>query len=407
MRIAYVLKKFPRLSETFILNEILELERQGVEVTVFSLHKPDDGLFHGSLAQLARPVVYLPVRKGADVARRLTSSLGFLAERREELWSAFEELLRFERPNVWQVIAWGLEVAARARELGIDHMHAHFATVASHVARFAHAAGGTPFSFTCHAKDIYRSTVDRDLFRWLAEGAKSVVTVCDANRRFIDRELLAGNSSADVRVIYNGVDTASFSPEARNESERPLILGIGRLVEKKGFEDLIAATALLEERGVDFECMIVGTGDEREALEAQLAANGTSRTKLLGSRTQEDVRALLGRSAVLAAPCVTGADGNRDALPTVLLEAIASGVPCISTRVSGIPEILDEGAAGLLVDEHDPEGLAAALEQTLADSDLRAKLARAGRSRAEELFDLRRNVAKLSGVFANGTGPKE
>ena len=401
MKVGYVLKKFPRLSETFILNEVLELQRQGVEVTIFSLHRPDDGLFHARLAELRTPVVYLPVRNSQATFAHLRRSLPFLRQSHAALWSQFERLLSEAREDWQSILGFGLEVALLARERGITHLHAHFATVAACVARAASALGGVPFSFTCHAKDIYREGVAPERFTALCDPARFVVTVCDANRQFI-LERLATGSRTPVRTLYNGVDLEQFHPRRRQPDAVPLLLGIGRLVAKKGFDLLIRAAAGLRAQGLDLRCAIVGDGEERPRLAALIQELGQDGIELLGARSQDEVRELMGRAAVFALPCVIGEDGNRDALPTVLLEALAAGTPAVSMPVGGVAEILAEGRCGGLVPVGDTAALQAAIGELLRHPARGAQLARLGREHAEARFDLRRNVATLRGWFAAG-----
>jgi glycosyltransferase involved in cell wall biosynthesis len=401
MRIGYILKKFPRISETFILNEILELSRQGCEVTVFSLHKPDDGLFHRKLADLGQPVVYLPTRKTSAALAHLQDNLPVLKERRDAFCDQLEGLLEERRPDVWSIMRWGMDIALEAQRRGIEHFHAHFATIATYVARTASAIAEIPYSFTCHAKDIYREGVSPERFQRLAKPAAFVITVCQANR---DHILTSLAPDAAVRVLYNGIDLSVFHPDHRETTTSPIVLGVGRLVEKKGFCFLIEAVADLHRAGADFDCVIVGEGDQRQALEEQIALSGSDRIRLAGLQTQDETRAYMARSTLLALPCIVGADGNRDALPTVLLEAMASGVPVISTPVAGVAEIVDDGRAGVLVPMQDADALQTAIARLLDDVRERESLREAGRARAEECFDLAKNVATLRGYFAaNGS----
>ncbi len=401
MRIGYVLKKFPRTSETFILNEILELQRQGADVTIFSLHRPEDGVFHAKLSELAKPVVYVPQQRGLPLLEVLQGERERIAGAREELFEVFDACLRFKRRDLLSVLAWGMDVAIRAEELGIEHLHAHFATIATQVARAAHALTGIGFSFTCHAKDIYRETVLPEQFQYLATAARFSVTVCDANREHV-MSRLAGTANFDLRRLYNGIDLSLFHPKERQPDEYPLVLGIGRLVEKKGFRYLIDAIAALRAAGRDCRCVILGEGDARPELEERIRATGCDAVELRGICTQEEVREYMRRCAMLVLPCLIGEDGNRDALPTVLLEAQASAVPVISCPVAGVAEIVDSGEAGLLVPEHDADALTKAIGSLLENSARREELGRKGRERAEEFFDLSKNVGTLRSWFEEG-----
>ena len=200
-----------------------------------------------------------------------------------------------------------------------------------------------------------------------------------------------------MHVLYNGVDVERFHPRQRRPVAPPLLLGIGRLVEKKGFGHLVDAAASLLRSGARIRCAIAGDGEDRAALAARVADAGVSGIELLGVRNHDEVRALLAEATMLVLPCVIGADGNRDALPTVLLEALAMGVPAISTPVAGVSEIFDGGRCGLLVPCGDTPALQRAIVELLESEPRRTELAQHGRGRAEQCFDLRQSVGRLAG----------
>ena len=231
----------------------------------------------------------------------------------------------------------------------------------------------------------------------ILEASEFVVTVCDANLDFmIDK--VGDVARRKVRRHYNGIDIASFALERRPRPGR--ILSVGRMVEKKGFHVLVEALALLKAEGVDFRAVLAGDGEEREQVGAAVRDAGLAgHVELPGPLDQDAVRALFADSEVFCLPCLIGTDGNRDALPTVLLEAQAAGVPIVSTPVTGIPEILDGGSAGVLVPERDARATADALGELLSDPHRREALARAGRARAAELFDRNANAQILGGWF--------
>lgn len=398
MHVGYVLKKFPRASETFVLNEVLALQRHGVDVTVFSLNRPDDGVFHRGLAELKRPVVYLPTRKPDAWLLQMQTQRALLRERGATLLAELDDLLAAARPDLWQVLGFGLDLALLARQHGVQHLHAHFATVAAYAARTASRLADLPFSVTCHAKDIYRDGIVPAHYQSLLAGSAFVVTVCEANARWIRSEL-AGAAPIDVRVLYNGVDTQSFHPRHRAPGQPPLLLAIGRLVEKKGFHVLFEALALLARDGLRPRCVLVGDGEERRALAAQAQRLGLDHVEFAGMRTHEEVRDFVHRAQAMVLPCIVGQDGNRDALPTVLLEALAAGLPVISTPIGGVEEIVADGQAGVLVPAGEAAPLAAAIARLCQDDGERQRLARAGRARAEACFDLQTNVGVLRGWF--------
>ncbi|MGH8874995.1 MAG: glycosyltransferase [Acidimicrobiia bacterium] len=394
-RVGYVVKKYPRLSETFVVDEILGLEAARVEVSVFSLRLPDEGRFSRDLSRVRSQVAYLP---------------GFGSSATLE---AFRALDRLQVPTLGPVLRFldGLPEGARsalivqaihladlASSLRLDHLHAHFMTVAAHATYLAHLLTGIPFTVTAHAKDVYRHDVDRLVFGVIASAAQAVVTVCEANRRFIEEELLADRVARVVR-IYNGVFLDRLAP-AEGPRDGRLILGVGRLVEKKGFHLLLEACALLARQGIDFRTLLIGDGDQRVPLLADRDRLGLAdRVELLGALPRDEVLQLMGQARVLAAPCVAGSDGNQDALPTVLLEALARGLPAVTTPVGGIPEIIEDGVEGLLVPDGDPEALAEALAVALTDEPRWSLMAQAGPAKAAARFDRRANLGRLIDLF--------
>jgi colanic acid/amylovoran biosynthesis glycosyltransferase len=205
-----------------------------------------------------------------------------------------------------------------------------------------------------------------------------------------------GEVPGDVRCLYNGIDLRHFRPQSRLERDSRLILAVGRLVEKKGFDVLVDACAILQRRGHDFRCEIVGKGELHDALARQITAYGLDDVvTLVGPRPQDEVRAAYQKAALFALPCRIGSDGNRDGLPTVLLEAMACGLPVVTTPVTGNPEIVDDGLNGRLVPENDPVALASALAELLQDETQRRQMGIAARKKVKRCFNVRHNVAQL------------
>lgn len=391
-RVGYVLKMYPRFSETFIVTELLAVQELGVDLEVFSLRPPADGRFHESLARLRAPVTYLAHAghtKTADVWATLAAARPALPE----LAGHLDELLAADVRDAVQAV----ELAAAVRQRGITHLHAHFASVAATVARLAAQIAGVSWSMTAHAKDVFHDDVDpADLRRKLA-AADATVTVSEFNLAHLRAEF--GADAARVHRVYNGLDLAAF-PYTSPADRPPVIAAVGRLVEKKGLGDLLEAVALLRARGREVQVQLVGTGALAEVLAEQVRRLGlTDVVTLRGALPQGEVRAVVQEAAVFAAPCVVGADGNRDGLPTVLLEAMALGTPCVATPVTGIPEVIVDGVSGLLVPEHDPAALARALARLLDDGELREDLAVAARVRVAADFDTRRQAAAVAALF--------
>lgn len=406
VKVGYVLKKFPRLSETFILNEILELERQGQEVHVLSLYPPDDGRFHSGVAALKNPIVYLPDMSLRECFRYLARRRQQLGPMLDRIGPALDYVLSLGEESGTPVLKRALAVALEIERLGISHLHAHFATIAARTALVVKMLTGTSYSVTAHAKDIYSAGVDAEEFAWLVDESSFFVTVCDANRDYI-LERLAPGRERKVARLYNGVDLARFAPRQDERVAAPhSLVAVGRLVAKKGFHVLLDACAELARRGTAFDCAIVGDGEEREALEAQRERLGLGgRVRFLGALPQEQVIPLYRDATLAVLPCVTDAEGNRDALPTTLLEALACGLPVVSSPVGGVAEIVDHAENGLLVPENDAGALANAISELFDAAPMRQSFGAAGRRKAERVFDLSQNVAELGARFQGRLRP--
>jgi colanic acid/amylovoran biosynthesis glycosyltransferase len=390
--IAYILKMFPRFSETFILSELLELERQGVALRIFSLREPDDGIVHGEVALVRGAVTY--VRLG-QVAAAVRAHARVLRRAPLRYVRAFASALRpRRRSSVRHFLKAGV-IADHVQQERLRHLHAHFASTAASVALHVHRLTGVPYSFTAHAKDIYRHDLDLGHLRTKLDEARFAVTVSDYNRDHLTR--LGGD---EVVRIYNGLDLRRFVPNGATRDDPPLVLAVGRLVEKKGFDVLIEACGLLRDGGVRFRCLIVGKGELKRNLQQLIAAHELEQhVELSGPLPREQLLELFPRASVLAAPCVVGGDGNRDGLPTVLTEALALKVPVVATPVTGIPELVEDGRTGLIVPERDAAALAAAIRRLVEQPETAQRLATAGRARVEQAFDLRANVRELRALF--------
>jgi colanic acid/amylovoran biosynthesis glycosyltransferase len=371
-RVGYVVKRYPRYSETFIVNEILEHEANGLQIDIFSLRPPVDTHFQDAISRVKAGVTYLPQRSSRSTG--FWNSLLAAASEMPDVWRVLSETPAIDTETVYHAAHLALNV----RQRGITHLHAHFASSPASVASLASAFAGVPFTVTAHAKDVFHESVDHgDLLRKLTS-ASTVVTVSDFNVDFL--RAMFGPESLPVRRIYNGLDLNYFSYVPPVDRPRRIV-AVGRLVEKKGFIHLIDACALLARAGVTFDCQIIGSGPEQENLRRRVTQLGLDEcVHLCGPLPQRDVIELLRSAAVFAAPCVAGTDGNRDGLPTVLLEAMALGTPCISTPVTGIPEVIKHGVTGLMVPEADAHQLATAMEHVLDDNNLARLLSGNARS---------------------------
>ena len=403
LKIAYILKMYPRFSETFIVNEILELERRGIDVRIYSLRKPDDGRFHAKLAKVKAHVVYVPQYPQFEVAR-IREAHALLRQTFPERYA--DVLAYTERRGHDAAIKRFLQagyVAAHLHKHPVHAMHAHFATSATRVANLVHQLTGLPYSVTAHAKDIFHESVRPASLRSKLAAARFVVTVSQFNKRYLHH--LMGNEQADIRCLYNGIDLRHFRPNPTPPNAGRL-LAVGRLVEKKGFHYLIDACAILKQRDIPFRCDIIGKGEWRERLQNQIDTLGVGdRVRLVGARPQDQVQQAYHDADLFVLPCVIGRDGNRDGLPTVLLEAMASGLPAVTTTVTGNPEIVDHAENGLLVPPNDADALADALATLLQNDGQRHALAQAARVKVEAAFDVQANVAQLHAWLAEPVAP--
>jgi colanic acid/amylovoran biosynthesis glycosyltransferase len=393
-RVGYVVKRYPRYSETFIVNEILAHEAAGLEVEIFALRPPVDTHFQDAIARVRAPVSYLP-RAGAR-PRDLWQAMRSLRDEPERLMAGLEAGWDDDGADVHQA----LELAKAVRARGIRHLHAHFGSSPATVARLAAFFTGITYSFTAHAKDIFHEDVDFEALKQKLRDAFSVVTVSDFNIRYLSN--LEPAAAANLVRIYNGMHLDSFQlADPKERTQR--ILAIGRLVEKKGFGDLVDACGLLKAAGRPIECRIVGAGtaEDEDKIRRRIVDQGLEDCiEMTGPLPQEEVRREFASAGLFAAPCVVGEDGNRDGLPTTLLEAMAIGTPCISTDVTGIPEVIKDGDTGLVVPQHDPERLAAAIGRLLDDGSLRVRLAQGARKLIEQDFDIHSNTARQRAIFS-------
>ncbi len=389
--VGYVMKWYPRYSETFVVREILAHETAELPITIFTLRPPGDTHFQESIARVRAPVHYLPSEgvQAADLWQALSAARAVVPE----LWQALEAAQEEEARDVYQAAVLAREV----RMQGICHLHAPFASTAATVARLASRFAGIPYSFTAHAKDIFHASVrPEDLRRKLTEAA-GVITVSEYNLAYLRGTY--GAAAGRVRRVYNGLDLQQFRYEP--PLERPArVVAVGRLVEKKGLGDLVEACQVLARWGRRFECQIIGQGPMEAKLRRQIERCGLQgKVVLLGPRPESEVIRYVQGAALFALPCVVGTDGNRDGLPTALLEAMAVGTPCISTDVTGIPEVVRDGETGLVVPQHAPQVLAGAMERLLGDPGLRLQLAKEARQLIEAEFDIHCNAARVRQVF--------
>lgn len=404
-RVAYLLKTYPRLSETFILNEILGLEKLGMDIQIFSLKRPADEPFHPAVAKVKGSVTYIPSLgpefRLKDIWTLFLCHFSLLLTLTRRYLAAAR--FYFGKPGKSRLKDF-LQAGYLARLLdrgGFRHLHAHFANVPTTVAEVVHRLTGIPYSFTAHAKDIYL-TPPAELARKIAS-ATCVLTCTAYNQRYLEG-LTRGETP--VRLAYHGIDVGRFGP-ARPEippskSEAPLILSVGRFCEKKGLEYLIEACGILKSLGHSFRCQIVGYGELHDRLEAKIAnLNLGHCVSLVGRMTQDQVATLYPQASMFVLPCLVTDNGDRDGIPNVLIEAMASRTAVISTDVSGISELVQHKRNGLLVEERNARALAEAMETLLLWPGLRIRLAEKGRATVLSRFTLEASASHVHGILSS------
>lgn len=396
IQVAYIMSRFPKVSETFILMEMERVRDRGAEITVYALRREKAKVVHPEAeAWLA----------SATFGRLLS---------RELLWSQWYWLRRTPRAylRMWRdavvanvrapgsllralyVLPNAAGFARRMKREAVEHVHAHYAT---HPALAAWAIGrltGIPYSVTAHSYDLY---IHPEMVREKLGEAAFVVPISQFNEQLIRRWA----TPRETHVIHTGADLRTFQPVAVPRHDNFMIVAVGRLEVYKGHSDLIEACAILVGRGLDIRCVIVGEGPIRADLERSVLNHGLlDRVTLPGAATRTGVRDWLAGADAFAMPSVRVTSGKMEGIPVVLMEAMAMRVPVVATRLSGIPELVIEGETGLLVPEHDPHGLADALERLARDPALRARLARAGSELVAREFDVDQSAARLAALFA-------
>jgi len=406
--IGYLTQAYPGL--TTVYREVLALRAKGLAIKTFATWQPrsetvsaeardlTDGTFYifpiqwrAFLKAHARYLLTKPVAYMATLIFVLTRPGQSLSKRRRTLFHFVEAVY----------------LAAEVERQNIGHIHVHFALNATTLALVVERLTGVPFSFTAHAVDIF---ADQVILKEKIEAARFIVAISEYNRRFLVE--YSGNPKAaeKIHVIHSGIPMADFSPDAypaRTSATPPVILAVGRLVEKKGFPFLIRACKHLRDQDYQARCVIVGSGPQEERLRCLVHEMGMEdRIELVGWQDQTRVRAYLETATVFALPCIIAPNDDRDGIPAVLMEAMAMAKPCVSTAISGIPELIEDGHSGLLVPEKDEIALADALCRLLDDPQLAKRLGRAGREKVRRAFNLDHVTDQLLHLFASALAGK-
>ena len=404
MKIAYLFSRYPVPSQTFCDTEIRALEAAGHEIEIYSCSAPTTSFRHGGPAEWPRAeVLYAPpapvLEAWADAARQEGTWPGEMVADHEARFGTRYDPARRARHALY--------FADRLRRRGVEHVHVHFANRATHAALFLHALTGLPFSFTAHAQDFLVDLGHDDLLRLMCAQAAFVVAVSDWSRRALVERCPA--AADKIHRIHNGLDLARWPltqtsppPPALPPDGRLRMFSVGRLIEFKGFLDLLAACRLLVERGVRFSCEIAGDGPLRGVLEQQAAtfSQPDATVKIVGLLSQDQVRSRLEESDVFVLASRVDAKGACDVLPTVILEAMALAKPVVSTRLAAIPEMVDDARTGLLVPPGAPGLLADVLAELAKLPEEWRRMGRAGYDRVSTDFSAARSAEQLGALFA-------
>ena len=402
--VAYVVSRFPLLTETFVLNEILALRAQGWSVELFAMRHERQTVAHAPARQLESSVRYASPHLALAADLRLVSKHPrVFADLVRTTVAGNVSSLRFLARTLLILpcaVAW----AEQMRMLRVGHVHAHFGSYPAFVALIAAQLQGIGFSFTVHAHDLFADNV---MLAEKVHRASFVVTISEFNRSRL-AELVCPDDLQRVRVIHCGVDTKLFEFAARHAiGNRHVVLSVAALREYKGLDNLIEACRLLRMStpGESFVCQIVGEGPRRAALEQQIRASGLQGyVRLLGALAQDRVRELLAHADTFVLPSVVARTRYMDGIPVALMEAMASGRAVVSTTTAGIPELVEDGVSGLLVPPGDAQALAAAMRTLLTDPARAEELGRNGRDKVRREFDLRLCVAQLLERLDRETG---
>ena len=404
--LAYILKGYPRISETFISNEILLLERLGFTMHLFPMRKGREDFCHESVKQIKARVDYLPTELLIELPRLIGPNILCAVKRtkryRHALATASRRFRRTRKQATFKHLfqAGYMTEKFLAKNPSICHLHGHFAHSPTSVTMFASLLSGLPFSFTAHAKDIYTSHPDQ--LREKLEQAVFVATCTRQNKVYLDN--LKEGGGARVDCIYHGIDLELFTNDDHRVTTVPpyKLLTVARITEKKGLPTVYRALRRLADRGIDFEHILIGDGDDRDSILRLIDELGlNSHCRWLGTKPHEEVLDQFRSSDLFVLGSKIAADGDRDGIPNVLVESLAMGVPAVATNVSSIPEIVIDGETGLTVEQEDSEALAGAILELLTDQQLRQKVISSGKAFVGDHFDNSKLIVDLARLFVD------
>jgi hypothetical protein len=397
--LGFLVKTYPKISETFVLQEILELQKEAFGIHIFSMQQPTDHKFHRAFNAVTVDVSYLSANCiPLSISVRSHLSLIF-NQPRAYLSTLLFIFTRSERGGFGE-FSQAVYFSSLVQEKGIHHIHAHFASEPSGLAELVSRLSGITYSISAHAKDIYLQ--NKSSLRRKISHAQFVVTCTDYNRRYLQA---TNKSATPVYKLYHGIDSARVLSENMQDipqSSVMRILSVGRLRKKKGFPTLLAACQLLAEAGYKFQCDIVGYGPDKDELEVLIERYQLiGIVRLLGKLTHNELVALYRQTAIFALPCQIADDGDRDGIPNVLMEAMTFAIPVVSTNISGIPELIENNKTGLVIEAKNHQALFIALQRLFDNPSLRKQLGEAGKQCVMTQFSVDQHIGHLKELLTH------
>jgi glycosyltransferase involved in cell wall biosynthesis len=399
-KVAYILLRFPHLTETFVAEEINAVNAHGTAVHIFSLLNPIPGPIHPVSRELSKGVTYAP---GFLTWQLCWAQLYFLARNPLIYFRLLVELLREPCPvfdfylKRLVIFLKAVSLAKEIKGTSVKLIHTHFAWLSGAATRVIAELLGLPYTTTTHAYDIY--SVENDLLCLTARSAAHIVTISEYNKREI-LQRCPDLVKSRISVIHCGIDVDTFVPGQRSHNDTVSIVSVGSLIEKKGHEYLIRACGRLKARGLNFKCIIIGRGRDEPQLQKLVAEQSVGdRVTLAGAQEQSAVLETYRSSDIFVLACVVDQGKGRDGIPVAMMEALAMELPVVSTHVSGIPELVHHKETGLLVPPRDDAALADAIEELSRAPVLREHMGRNGRALVIDEFEIQKNARRLANLF--------
>jgi glycosyltransferase involved in cell wall biosynthesis len=412
--LCFVLKGYPRISETFISNEILLLESLGFNINIISMRHPREAFTHASIKDIKASVDYLPSTIMSHILPLGYHNLMLALKRPKNYFKAAKKaVVRWMRTRksatLKHLLQAGYLINKCSPDKNIIHFQAHFAHSPTSVALFSSILSDIPFSFFAHAKDIYTS--DSRQLREKIDMAKFVVTCTKYNKNYLSQ--LASKTSTPIYCVYHGINLKYFSPKPESTECKPpyKLLTVARMTEKKGLEHIYKALTILRNKNISFSHTLIGEGDDNDKI-LQLIKDLKleKETKLCGTLTHEDVIKHYENSDLFVLGCQIAANGDRDGIPNVMAESMAMNLPVVATDVSGLPEFLEDRVSGMMAPPKDPEALATAMEIILTDEELRKKVTIEAKKRITQDFNNQKLIKDLARIYIDmipGLGIKD